>query len=126
MEQRHHQPWAYYMQAPLYKSSLTCSRVRAQLLQSFLTLCDPIDQSPPGSSVHGTLQARILEWVAVSSSRGSSQPRDRTHASYVYLHWQAGSLPLVPPGKPYLYKLMLTHPPPPHNRLSSAQEIQHD
>ena len=54
----------------------------AKSLQSCPTLSDPIDHSPPGSSVHGTLQARTLEWVAVSSSRGSSQPRDRTHVSY--------------------------------------------
>ena len=40
--------------------------------------CDPLDCSPPGSSVHGILQARILEWVAMPSSRGSSQPRDGT------------------------------------------------
>ena len=44
-------------------------------------LCDPIDCSPPGSSVHGIFQARILEWVAISYSRGSSQPRDWTHGS---------------------------------------------
>ena len=44
--------------------------------QSYPTLCDPIDCSPPGSSVHGILQARILEWIATSFSRGSSQPRD--------------------------------------------------
>ena len=43
-----------------------------------LTLCNPMDCSPPGSSVHGIFQARILEWVTISSSRGSSQPRDRT------------------------------------------------
>ena len=42
------------------------------------TLCNPMDCSPPGSSVHGMFQARILEWVAISSSRKSSQPRDRT------------------------------------------------
>ena len=42
-------------------------------------LCDPMDCSPPGSSVHGIFQAEILEWVAMLSSRGSSQPRDRTH-----------------------------------------------
>ena len=48
-----------------------------------LILCDPVDYSPPGSSVHGILQARILEWVAISSSRGSSQPRIRTHLSRV-------------------------------------------
>ena len=49
----------------------------------------------PGSSVHGILQARMLEWVAMSSSRGSSQSRDRTHIPYVYLCWQVGSLPLA-------------------------------
>ena len=46
--------------------------------QSCLTLCNPIDCSPPGSSVHKIVQARILEWVAISSSRGSSRPWDRT------------------------------------------------
>ena len=44
---------------------------------------DPMDCSPPGSSIHGILQARILEWVAISSSRGSSQHRDQTHVSCV-------------------------------------------
>ena len=51
--------------------------------QSSLTLCDPTDCSPPGFSVHGILQARILEWVAISSYRGSSQSRDWTHVSWV-------------------------------------------
>ena len=45
------------------------------------TLGDPMDCSPPGFSVHGILQARILEWVAMPSPRGSSQPRDRTQVS---------------------------------------------
>ena len=44
-------------------------------LQSCLTLCNPMHCNPPGSSVHGILQARILEWVAISFSRRSSQPR---------------------------------------------------
>ena len=48
-----------------------------------LTLCDPMDWSPPGSSVHGILQRRILEWVAISFSRASSQPRDQTNVSRV-------------------------------------------
>ena len=48
-----------------------------------LTLCDPMDCSPSASSVHGILQARILEWVAMPSSMGSSPPRDQTHVSYV-------------------------------------------
>ena len=47
----------------------------AQWLQSHLTLCDPMDCSLPGSSVHGILQARILEWVAMPSSRETSRPR---------------------------------------------------
>ena len=46
--------------------------VLSKSLQSYPTLCDPMDCSPPGSSVHGILQARILEWVATPSSRGSS------------------------------------------------------
>ena len=47
------------------------------------TFCDPVDSSPPGSSVHGICQARILEWVAVPFSRGSSQPKDRTRVSCI-------------------------------------------
>ena len=50
----------------------------AKSIQSCLTLCDPMNCYPPGSSVHGLLQARILEWVAMLSSRGSSWPRDWT------------------------------------------------
>ena len=49
--------------------------------QACPTLCDPMDCSPPGSSVHGILQARILEWVAIPFSRGSSWPRDQIQAS---------------------------------------------
>ena len=52
---------------------------------------------PPGSSVRGILQAIILEWVAISSSRGSSR---LNLCLLCLLHWQAGSLPLAPPGKP--------------------------
>ena len=46
-----------------------------------LTLCDPVDCGPPGSSFRGILQARMLEWAAVSSSRGASRPRDQTQVS---------------------------------------------
>ena len=55
-------------------SDLAC--VCTKSLPTCLTLCDPVDYSPPGSSVHGILQARILEWVAISFSRGYSQTRD--------------------------------------------------
>ena len=53
------------------------------VIKSYSTLCDPMDCSLPGSSVHRTLQASLLEWVAISSSRGSSPPRDRTCISHV-------------------------------------------
>ena len=55
----------------------------AKSFQSCLTLCDPVDCNLPGTSEHGILQARILEWVAMPSSRGSSQSRDRTQVSYI-------------------------------------------
>ena len=55
--------------------------VKALVAQPCPALCDPVDCSPPGSSVHGILQARLWQWVAISSSRGSSQPRDQTQVS---------------------------------------------
>ena len=54
----------------------------SEVAQSSLTLFDPMDCSLPGSSVHGIFQAKVLEWVAISFSRGSFQPRDRTWVSY--------------------------------------------
>ena len=51
------------------------------VIQSCPSLCDPMDCSPPGSSAHGISQARTLEWVAISFSRGSSPPRDQTQVS---------------------------------------------
>ena len=57
--------------------------VCAKLLQLCSTLCYPEDNSWPGSSVHGILQARTLAWFAMPSSRGSSQLRDQTHVSYI-------------------------------------------
>ena len=53
------------------------------VLQSRPTLCDPMDGSPPGSSVHEIFQTRLLEWVAFPFSRGSSQPRGRTQVSHI-------------------------------------------
>ena len=59
--------------------------VHAYVLSHFsgVWLCNTMDYSPPGSSIHGILQARILEWVAMPSSRKPSWPRDGTHVSYV-------------------------------------------
>ena len=65
-------------QWPLLECRWVCS-----IPQSCLTLWDPMNYSPPGSSVHGILQGKILEWVAMPSSRGSSQPRGQTHVSCV-------------------------------------------
>ena len=55
----------------------------SEVAQSCPTLCDPMDCSLPGSSVHGIFQARVLEWIAISFSRGSSQPRDWTRVSHI-------------------------------------------
>ena len=70
--------------------------------QSYLTVCDPMDYSPQNSSVHGIFQARILEQVVISSSRGSSTPKDPTHLScdscigrqilYYWATWEAGTI----------------------------------
>ena len=61
----------------LFKVSM---RVHAQSLQLCQTLCNPMDCSSPSSSVNGILQLRILQWVALPFSRGSSRPRDQTHS----------------------------------------------
>ena len=55
----------------------------SSVAQSCLTLCDPMDCSLPGSSVHGVFQAIVLEWIAISFSRGSSQPKDQTWVSRI-------------------------------------------
>ena len=68
-------------EVPLSKSEIFISTLLCLVTQSCLTLCNPVDCSPPGPSIHGILQARILEWVPMPSSRGSSQPRDGTCVS---------------------------------------------
>ena len=67
--------------------------------QSCPTLCDPMDCSPSGSSVYGILQARILEWVAMPYSRGSSWPRDRTSISCISCI-ASGFFIIEPAGRP--------------------------
>ena len=67
-----------------YLSSFPWNEVKwSEVAQSRLTHCHPMDYSLPGSSVHGIFQARILEWVAISFSRGSSRPRDWTRVSHI-------------------------------------------
>ena len=56
---------------------------KVKVAQSYPTLCDRKDWNPPGSSVHGILQARILEWVVIPFSRGSSWPKDLTQVSHI-------------------------------------------
>ena len=69
--------------ASSYPQTLLNRLPRWRCAQSCLTLGDPMDYSPPGSSVHGILQARILDKVAMPSSRGSSQPKDWTQVSHI-------------------------------------------
>ena len=64
-------------------SGLVKVKSKSEIVQLCWTLCDPMDCSLPGSSLHGILQARVLEWVAISFSRGSSWPRDRTLVSHI-------------------------------------------
>ena len=68
----------YYVLLKVCGSLWLSWSVKVLVTQSCLTLCDPMDSSPPGSSVHRILQARIQKWVAIPFSRGSSQPRDWT------------------------------------------------
>ena len=77
------------------------SYVPAKSLQSYLTLCDPIDCSPPGSSIHGIFQARVLKWVAIAFSRllSSMWNLPRPRISYVSPTLASGFLTTEPPGK---------------------------
>ena len=95
--------WIYIYIFFIYIYTYICTHVTAaaaKSLQSGLTLCDPMDCSLPGSSVHGTLQARILEWVAMLSSRGSYWLRDWTWVSYV--SWISRRV-LYHPGDVYIH-----------------------
>ena len=90
--------------APVVGRVMHCSLPHQVVLvvliaQLSLTLCDPMDCRPPGSSVHRILQARTLEWVAFPPPGGL--PNLGIEPNLLHLvHWQAGSLPLAPPGKP--------------------------
>ena len=87
----HHPAWVWLLQSVWWVRAKSC-----------LTLCNPLDRSPSSSSVHRISQARILEWVVISSSRGSSQPRDRSCISYISA-LAGGFFTTRPPGKPTAY-----------------------
>ena len=75
---------------------LFINTMKVKVFQSCPTLCNPMDYSPPGYSVHGILQARILEWVTVSFSRDLPNPRIEARSAEL----QANFLPSEPPRKP--------------------------
>ena len=89
------QVWMNYRNLP----SCYGWKSESEVAQSCLTLCDPMDCSLPGSTLHGILQAGILEWVAISFSRGSSRPRGDCRPTL-----QADALTSKPPGKPNFCK----------------------
>ena len=85
--------------------------MKVKVTQLCLTLCNPMGCSLPGSSVHGTLQARTLDWVVVPFSRGSSQPRGQTQVEphVIESSLQADSLPSEPPEKQKKKMLVLKY-----------------
>ena len=97
--------------------------------QSCPTLCDPMDCSPPGSSVHGILQARILEWVAIPFSKGSSWPRDRTRVSCIVLFFSCGGhqsfvLPIICPLTDLPWEFLFPLPKESQESLSPEKNLR--
>jgi len=74
------------------KQDKKTGKKQREVAQSCPTLCNPMDYSPPGSLVHGILQARVLEWVAISFSRGSSQQKAYTNVAKDSFHDEGGIL----------------------------------
>ena len=85
------------LELEIYLFIFSSAWLHAMSLQSCLTLWDPMYYSPKGSSVHGIFQARILEWIAIPSSKGSYQPRGQTCDSTTL----PATLPPSPPGNSY-------------------------
>ena len=88
--------YSWFLRPTLFKNTMKKKKKKVLVAQSCPTLCDPMDYRPPGSSVHGILQARILEWVPIPFSRGSF-PRIEPGSPAL----QADSLQSKPPGKTY-------------------------
>ena len=111
------------------------SLYHAELLQLCLTLCDPMDCSPPGSSVRGILQARILEWIAIPSPGDLPNSRIELVSLTSNLHWLVGSLPPAPPRTPCSTRETTSEKPgpctggqprfPPLDKAHAAAKIQH-
>ena len=78
-----HWCYLYWITKTRLQNTLSAKKSESEVAQSCPTLCDPMDCSLLGSSVHGIFQARVLEWVAISFSRGSSRPRNRTRVSRI-------------------------------------------
>ena len=106
-------PWLDYCANGFLANWFVCASAKS--LQSRPTLCNPVGYRPPGSSVHGILQERILEWVAIFFSRRSSWPRDWTQVSLIvgrhFTIW-ATVVPIVtefsePLGTPLVYLIYL-------------------
>ena len=80
----------------------------SEVTQSCLTLCNPMDCSLPGSSVHGIFQAIVLEWIAISFSRGSSRPRNRTRVSRIvdrcFIIWATREVLSIGQRMEFIYK----------------------
>ena len=89
-------------------------------MKSCVTLCDPMDSSPTGSSVHGILQVRILEWVAISFSRESSPSRFQTWVSHI-----VGRLPSEPAGKLMFSSVAQSCLCNPVNRSTPGHPVHH-
>ena len=86
---------------------------------------DPMDCSPPDFSVLRISQARILEWIAISFSRGSFWPKDATRISLSFLHWQASPLPLSHLGRSTLKEMSCYTPTIPLRRLDKVIGVNH-
>ena len=89
--------WILYQLS--HKQSPSLRKSENEVVQSCLTLCNPMDCSLQGSSIHGIFQARVLEWVVISFSRGSSRPRDWTQVScicrWILYHWDTREAPKI-------------------------------
>ena len=88
--------WAKELNRQFSKEDMKVTESESEVAQSCPTLCDPMDCSLPGSSVHGIFQVRVLEWVAISISRGSSLPGIEPGSPALW----SDALPSEPPGKP--------------------------